>query len=82
MLRYSALAVGVFYGVYHQGSITSSQRAAAKVREYEHKKSLIDQAKAEYSKSKQPPAASSSSSGRKSFTPSLERAAFASALHG
>ncbi|KAI1115166.1 ATP synthase E chain-domain-containing protein [Nemania sp. NC0429] len=60
VLRYSALAVGIFYGFTHQRSITTSQRAAAAKREYEHKQHLIDQAKAEYSKSKNPPVAASS----------------------
>lgn len=69
MLRYSALAFGVFYGFTHQRSITASQRAAAAKKEYEHKQRLIEQAKAEYSKSKNPPvAATSEKSGRKSFS--------------
>ncbi len=66
VLRYSALALGVFYGFYHQTSLTSSQKVAAAKREYQHKQSLIEKAKAEYSKSKQPPAPASSSGGRKS----------------
>ncbi|KAK0657281.1 ATP synthase E chain-domain-containing protein [Cercophora newfieldiana] len=57
VLRYSALCLGVFYGFYHQRSITQASRAAATQREYEHKQKLIDQAKAEYAKSKQPAAA-------------------------
>jgi F-type H+-transporting ATP synthase subunit e len=66
VLRYSALGLGVFYGFYHQRKITSSDKAAAAKREYEHKQSLINQAKAEYSKLKAPaPAATASSSGRK-----------------
>ncbi|KAI0873934.1 ATP synthase E chain-domain-containing protein [Hypoxylon argillaceum] len=60
VLRYSALAVGVFYGFTHQRSITASQRAAAAQKEYEHKKHLIDQAKAEYSRSKNPSVAAAS----------------------
>ncbi|KAI1350149.1 ATP synthase subunit E [Xylaria sp. FL0043] len=63
VLRYSALAFGVFYGFTHQRSIYASQRAAAAKKEYEHKQHLIEQAKAEYSKSKNPSAASSSKSG-------------------
>ncbi|TGJ88167.1 hypothetical protein E0Z10_g553 [Xylaria hypoxylon] len=54
VLRYSALAFGVFYGFTHQRSITSSQRVAAAKREYAHKQHLIEQARAEYSKSKNP----------------------------
>ncbi|KAI0443299.1 ATP synthase E chain-domain-containing protein [Xylaria telfairii] len=60
VLRYSALAFGVFYGFTHQRSITASQRAAAAKRDYEHKQHLIEQAKAEYTKSKSPVAASAS----------------------
>ncbi|GAW12285.1 hypothetical protein EKO27_g1675 [Xylaria grammica] len=54
VLRYSALAFGVFYGFTHQRSINASQRATAAKKEYEHKQHLIEQAKAEYSKSKNP----------------------------
>ncbi|CAN8098706.1 unnamed protein product [Discula destructiva] len=61
VLRYSALAFGVFYGFTHQRSINASLSAAAEKREYEHKQHLIEQAKAEYSKKKNPLAASSSS---------------------
>ncbi|KAJ8129174.1 hypothetical protein O1611_g4458 [Lasiodiplodia mahajangana] len=60
VLRYSALAFGVFYGFTHQRSITTSQRAAAAKKEYEHKQHLIEQAKAEYSKSKNPSVAATS----------------------
>ncbi|KAI8629359.1 ATP synthase E chain-domain-containing protein [Xylariaceae sp. FL1651] len=60
VLRYSALAFGIFYGFTHQRSITASQRAAAAKRDYEHKQHLIDQAKAEYSRSKNPSAAATS----------------------
>ncbi|KAJ2982321.1 hypothetical protein NUW58_g6468 [Xylaria curta] len=56
VLRYSALAFGVFYGFTHQRSITASQRAAAAKKDYEHKQHLINQAKAEYSRSKNPAA--------------------------
>ncbi|KAI0969999.1 ATP synthase subunit E [Xylaria arbuscula] len=60
VLRYSALAFGVFYGFSHQRSIYASQRAAAAKKEYQHKQHLIEQAKAQYSKSKNPSAAASS----------------------
>ena len=65
VLRYSALGLGLFYGFYHQLKITSSEKAAAAKREYEHKQSLINQAKAEYSKLKNPAPAAASASGRK-----------------
>ncbi|KAI1369492.1 ATP synthase subunit E [Xylaria arbuscula] len=63
VLRYSALAFGVFYGFSHQRSIYASQRAAAAKKEYAHKQQLINQAKAEYSKSKNPAASSTAQSG-------------------
>lgn len=50
VLRYSALAAGVFYGLYHQASLTAATKLSAINREYEHKRSLIEKAKAEYSK--------------------------------
>lgn len=52
VLRYSALCVGVFYGFYHQRSITTAQKTAAVKREYDHKQQLINQAKEAYAKSK------------------------------
>ncbi|KAI0204715.1 ATP synthase subunit E [Astrocystis sublimbata] len=63
VLRYSALAFGVFYGFTHQRAITSSQRAAVAKKEYEHKQQLINKAKAEYTKSKSPAAAPTPNSG-------------------
>jgi hypothetical protein len=50
VLRWSALAFGVFYGFSHQRTITASSKAAADRKAYEHKKHLIEQAKAEYKK--------------------------------
>ncbi|KAJ4420057.1 F1F0 ATP synthase subunit e, mitochondrial [Gnomoniopsis sp. IMI 355080] len=63
VLRYSALAFGVFYGFSHQRSINASLRAAAEKRDYEHKQHLIEQAKAEYTKKKDPASAASTSGG-------------------
>ncbi|KAI0139865.1 ATP synthase E chain-domain-containing protein [Xylariaceae sp. FL1272] len=60
VLRYSALALGIFYGFSHQRNITATQKAAASKKDYEHKQHLIDQAKAEYTKSKAPASASAS----------------------
>lgn len=85
VLRYSALGLGLFYGIYHQRSITATQQSEATKREYEHKKNLIDQAKAAYNKSKQPAAPSSSSGGRKSGTflsVGFEPAAFLATYYG
>lgn len=57
ILRWSALGAGVFYGVYHQASLSSSAKLAAVNRQYEHKQKLIDEAKAEYTKKNLPPSA-------------------------
>ncbi|KAK4193509.1 ATP synthase [Podospora australis] len=61
VLRYSALGLGIFYGFYHQRQIYAADRKIAIQQEYEHKQELINKAKAEYAKSKQPASASSSS---------------------
>lgn len=61
VLRYSALAVGVFYGLYHQASLTASSKLSAVNREYEHKQSLIEKARAEYSKKNAAPASKTES---------------------
>ncbi|RFU80908.1 atp synthase e chain domain-containing [Trichoderma arundinaceum] len=58
VLRWSALAFGVFYGFSHQRTITTTQRAQHAQHEYEQKQKLIDQAKAEYAKKKNPSVAS------------------------
>ncbi|KAL7628204.1 F1F0 ATP synthase subunit e, mitochondrial [Parahypoxylon ruwenzoriense] len=63
VLRYSALALGVFYGIVHQRSITATQKAAVAQEEYKHKQQLIEKARAEYAKSKNPAAHSSEKSG-------------------
>jgi len=64
VLRYSALGAGIFYGLYRQASLTASAKLAAIDREYEHKQSLIEKAKAEYIKKNMP--ASSKTEGRDS----------------
>jgi F-type H+-transporting ATP synthase subunit e len=66
VLRYSALAAGVFYGLYHQASLTASAKLSAINKEYEHKQNLIDKAKAEYSK-KHVPAEKKMESGDGTF---------------
>ncbi|KAF1959192.1 hypothetical protein CC80DRAFT_490170 [Byssothecium circinans] len=63
VLRWSALATGVFYGFYNQLSISARERAQAKQHEYQHKESLIQQAKAEWQR-KQAPAQSQSSGAK------------------
>ncbi|CAK7243121.1 MAG: F1F0 ATP synthase subunit e, mitochondrial [Sporothrix thermara] len=82
VLRYSALGLGLFYGFYHQLKITSSEKAAAAKREYEHKQSLINQAKAEYSKLKNPAPAAASASGlnQDPMDPNFDLEAFFDAL--
>lgn len=67
VLRWSALGLGVFYGFYHQRSLSSAQKVAQEHREYEHQKALINQAKEAFAKSKLP--ASSTSGGSKQQTP-------------
>ncbi|KAJ2971290.1 hypothetical protein NQ176_g7766 [Zarea fungicola] len=54
VLRWSALAAGVFYGFSHQRTITAGQKANHSKHEYEKKQKLIDEAKAEYAKQKNP----------------------------
>ncbi|EHK98811.1 hypothetical protein GLAREA_05704 [Glarea lozoyensis ATCC 20868] len=60
ILRWSALGSGILYGVYHQAKLTTAAKLAAIDRQYEHKQKLIEQAKAEYSKSKLPPSSKTS----------------------
>jgi F-type H+-transporting ATP synthase subunit e len=55
----------VFYGAYHQLSISAREKMQAEQKEYNHKESLIRQAKAEWAKthpSEQPKAASGGTS--------------------
>jgi hypothetical protein len=53
-LRWSALGLGIFYGFTHQRAITASQKAEHAQHEYEKKEKLIQQAKAEFAKKKNP----------------------------
>ncbi|KAI6783693.1 F-type H+-transporting ATP synthase subunit e [Emericellopsis cladophorae] len=59
VFRWSALAFGVFYGFSHQRAITANQKAIHDKHEWEQKQKVIDQAKAEYQKKKNPAPASS-----------------------
>ncbi|KAI9749433.1 MAG: hypothetical protein M1815_002540 [Lichina confinis] len=63
VFRYSALALGVFYGVYHQRKLTTRQHAEKVDRELAHRESLIERAKAEYARKTDPRHANSQSSG-------------------
>ncbi|KAF1996288.1 hypothetical protein P154DRAFT_472971 [Amniculicola lignicola CBS 123094] len=65
VFRWSALGVGVFYGFYHQLSISSAKRVAASKREWEHKESLISQAKAEWARQHPQETPKSSAAGSK-----------------
>ncbi|KAJ4163235.1 hypothetical protein LMH87_004976 [Akanthomyces muscarius] len=58
VLRWSALAAGLFYGFSHQRTIYATQKADHSKHEYEKKQKLIEQAKAEYAKQKNPAPAS------------------------
>ncbi|KAI9769649.1 MAG: hypothetical protein M1840_003886 [Geoglossum simile] len=49
VLRYSALFIGVFYGFFHQSTLTTQSRVAKMDREYERKENLIARAKAAWS---------------------------------
>jgi F-type H+-transporting ATP synthase subunit e len=55
VLRYSALVAGLVYGVWHQSSLNSQAKRAEIDREYKHKESLIEQAKAEWKRKTAPP---------------------------
>lgn len=68
VLRWSALGAGVFYGLYHQSKLSTSAKLAAIDREYQHKQSLIEKAKAEYAK-KNMPASSKTEGGDGTFKP-------------
>ncbi|EAA29679.1 hypothetical protein GE21DRAFT_1448 [Neurospora crassa] len=84
VLRYSALAAGIFYGFTHQRSISAAEKAAAAQREYEHKQELINKAKEAYAKSKQPVSAVSTPSGQTvnqdPMSPNFDIEAYFSAL--
>lgn len=54
VLRWGALAFGVFYGFSHQTAITSKDKIAAAKHEYERKEKLIEQAKAAWAQKNAP----------------------------
>ncbi|KAL1582424.1 hypothetical protein WHR41_08933 [Cladosporium halotolerans] len=55
VLRWGALAFGVFYGFTHQTAISSRDKIAAEKHEYERKEKLISDAKAAWAKKNAPP---------------------------
>ncbi|EMC93403.1 hypothetical protein BAUCODRAFT_37088 [Baudoinia panamericana UAMH 10762] len=63
MLRWSALFGGILYGFSHQSAITAREKAAAAQHEYERKQKLIEEAKTEYAKKKNPQQFSQKSGG-------------------
>ena len=54
VLRWGALAFGVFYGFSHQTAISSRDKIAAAQHEYERKEKLINQAKAAWAQKNAP----------------------------
>lgn len=54
VLRWSALFGGVFYGLYRQSTLNTQAKLAEHEREYKHKESLIQKAKAEWAKKNAP----------------------------
>ncbi|PKS10606.1 hypothetical protein jhhlp_002360 [Lomentospora prolificans] len=80
VLRYSALGLGVFYGFTHQRKITATQKAEADKREYQRKEALINQAKSEYAKSKNPAVSSADATIRDPMDPKFDLEAFFQSL--
>ncbi|KAK3341227.1 ATP synthase E chain-domain-containing protein [Lasiosphaeria hispida] len=84
VLRYSALCLGVFYGFYHQRSLSTAQQTVAAKREYEHKQDLINKAKEAYAKSKAPasatPAATSGGLNQDPMGPNFDLESYFDAL--
>ena len=56
VLRYTVFGSGLFYGLYHQSKLGAAEKLAAVDREYARKQSLIEKARAEYTKKNLPPA--------------------------
>ncbi|MCJ1306082.1 hypothetical protein MMC08_008900 [Hypocenomyce scalaris] len=54
VFRYTALLLGVTYGVYHQSVISATAKINEINREYSHKENLIQKAKAEWKKKNMP----------------------------
>ncbi|KAI9894233.1 MAG: hypothetical protein M1814_004087 [Vezdaea aestivalis] len=55
VLRYSALLGGLFYGFYHQSTLSAAAKVAQIDRDYAHKEGVIQKAKAEWAKKTLPP---------------------------
>jgi F-type H+-transporting ATP synthase subunit e len=72
VLRWSALAAGVFYGVYHQAAIKAQLKVRHIDNEYEKQQSLIQKAKAEWAKKTLPKEKTDSSAGELIFELSVD----------
>ncbi|KAF8455676.1 ATP synthase E chain-domain-containing protein [Terfezia claveryi] len=55
VLRYTALAAGILYGIQHQRTLYKKQQQHKDSEEYAHKEALIRKAKEEYKKKTSPP---------------------------
>ncbi|KAK6221050.1 F1F0 ATP synthase subunit e, mitochondrial [Pestalotiopsis sp. IQ-011] len=82
VLRYSALAFGVFYGLTHQRTITATSNAAHAKKEYEHQQQLIEQARAKFAEQKNPKPLSAQSSplDQDPMSPSFDLEAYLNAV--
>ena len=63
VLRYSALITGVFYGLYHQAALSAQSKLNQIDRDYQQQSSLIQKAKAEYTKKTMPENSKTAGSG-------------------
>jgi len=63
VLRWSALAFGIFYGFTHQRTITAQTHAAHAQAEWKHKEDLIQKAKLEWKKKQSPQSTNSEGDG-------------------
>ncbi|KAK1764639.1 ATP synthase E chain-domain-containing protein [Phialemonium atrogriseum] len=80
VLRYSALGVGIFYGFYHQRTLSAAQKVAERQQEYEHKQTLINKAKEAYAKSKQPASATTGGLNQDPMDPKFDMESYFNAL--
>lgn len=63
VLRWSALGLGVVYGVWHQSSLSAQAKHNHIQREHQHQTSLIEKAKEEYKKRLSPQVIAQGSGG-------------------
>lgn len=80
VLRWSALGLGVFYGLYHQTAISSAEKMEAAKKDYERKQYLIDQARAAYAEKKAPKESKSSGSTCDRFPRSIKSGGWRNAI--